>query len=148
MTEPEPAQNQAPARSRLRGLWSRTAATRLGTVLAGALGIALFPAPNLGILAWVAFVPLLLLLRAAPTWREAALRGWLGGFGFLCATLYWLIPNIIYFFPLVMGFLGLLWIPWGCAVRAVLRPPLTWPRALLALVTVPSVWVLDRKSVV
>jgi len=111
-------------------------------VAAGGLGIALFPAPDLGILAWFAFVPLLLVLRAAPTWREAALRGWLGGFGFLCATLYWLIPNIIYFFPLVMAALGLLWVPWGYAVWALLRPPLNLARALLALITVPSVWVL------
>ena len=120
----------------------RAAAPRVGAFLAGALGIALFPAPDLGVLAWVALVPLILLLRAAPTWREAALRGWLGGFGFLSATIYWLIPNLIYFFPFVMAFLGLLWIPWGCAVRAVLRPPLTTPRALAALAVVPSVWVL------
>ena len=119
----------------------RSAVPRLGAVLAGASGILLFPAPDLGVLAWVAFVPLLLLLRAAPTWREAGLRGWLGGFGFLSATIYWLIPNLIYFFPFVMAFLGLLWLPWGCAVRALLRPPPSTRRALAALVVVPSGWV-------
>jgi apolipoprotein N-acyltransferase len=120
----------------------RAAGPRAGAFLGGALGILLFPAPDLGVLAWVAFVPLILLLRAAPTWREAGLRGWLGGFGFLSATIYWLSPNLVYFFPFVMAFLGLLWLPWGCAVRALLRPPLNLRRALLALITLPSGWVL------
>lgn len=118
---------------------------RLGTAAAGAVGILLFPAPNLGVLAWVAFVPLLLLIRASGTRREAALRGWCGGFGFVAATLYWLLPNLIYFFPLGAAALGLLWLPWGMLVWAVLRPgprALGWGRSLLALVAVPSGWVL------
>ncbi|HWG25296.1 apolipoprotein N-acyltransferase [Actinospica sp.] len=142
-------------------------APRLGTVLAGAVGFLLFPAPNLGVLAWVAFVPLLLLLRAADSRREAMLRGWLGGFGFVCATLYWLLPNLIYFFPLAAALVAVLWLPWGLLVWAVLRPdsppvvrtavgrgegepvassqapgPFGWGRGLLALAAVPAGWVL------
>lgn len=124
---------------------------RLGTAAAGAVGILLFPAPDLGVLAWVAFVPLLLLLRASGTRREAVLRGWFGGFGFIAATLYWLLPDLIYFFPLAVAVVALLWVPWGLLVWAVLRPaPVTadgsprldWKRGLLALVAVPSGWVL------
>ena len=117
---------------------------RLGTGLAGAVGILLFPAPSLGVLAWFAFVPLLLLLRASGSRREAMLRGWLGGFGFVCATLYWLVPNLIYFFPLAAAAVAVLWLPWGLLVWAVLRPtaPLGWGRSLLALAAVPSGWVL------
>ena len=140
---------------------------RLGTAVAGAVGFLLFPAPNLGVLAWVAFVPLLLLLRAAGSRREAMLRGWFGGFGFVCSTLYWLVPNLIYFFPLAVALVALLWLPWGLLVWMALRPdqpiaggttpdqqpvalsrplgppgPLGWKRALLALAAVPSGWVL------
>ena len=163
-----------------RGRW----VPRLGTAVAGAVGVLLFPAPNLGVLAWVAFVPLLLLLRASGSRREAMLRGWLGGFGFMAATLYWLLPNLIYFFPLAVALVALLWLPWGLLVWMVLRDdlvisrgtvaegqpvppvqpvdqsvqpvdrpgqpvelprppgPLGWTRAGLALVAVPSGWVL------
>lgn len=116
----------------------------MGTVLAGAVGLLLFPAPNLGVLAWFAFVPLLLLLRGSGSRREAMLRGWLGGFGFVCATLYWLVPNLIYFFPLAAAAVALLWLPWGLLVWAALRPdePFGWGRALLALAAVPAGWVL------
>jgi apolipoprotein N-acyltransferase len=144
--------------------WSKWV-PRLGTALAGAVGFLLFPAPNLGVLAWFAFVPLLLLLRAAGSRREAMLRGWFGGFGFICSTLYWLVPNLIYFYPLAVAAVALLWVPWGLLVWAVLRPgpppvaraaagegapvelpkppgPLGWGRSLLALAAVPSGWVL------
>lgn len=134
---------------------------RLGTAAAGAVGILLFPAPDLGVLAWIAFVPLLLVLRTSGSRREALLRGWFGGFGFIAATMYWLLPNLIYFFPLVAAVVALLWAPWGALVWAVLRPPapdppatpeeqtrraadrrLGWRRALLAAAAVPSGWVL------
>jgi apolipoprotein N-acyltransferase len=120
---------------------------RLGTVAAGAVGIVLFPDPDLGVLAWVAFVPLLLLLRASRTRREAMLRGWLGGLGFVTATLYWLVPNLVYFFPLAAAVVAMLWLPWGLLVWALLRPGagdagFGWRRALPALVAVPSGWVL------
>jgi apolipoprotein N-acyltransferase len=143
-----------------RGRW----VPRLGTAVAGAVSILLFPAPNLGVLAWIAFVPWLLLLRASGSRREAMLRGWFGGFGFIAATLYWLLPNLIYFFPLAVALVALLCVPWGLLVWVVLRPdspstrdvalkqqpvalprppgPLGWKRAGLALTAVPSGWVL------
>jgi apolipoprotein N-acyltransferase len=82
------------------------------------------------------------------------LRGWLGGLGFIAATLYWLLPNLIYFFPLGVAVVALLFLPWGLLVWAVLRPTavarsaegtperLGWKRSLLAVVTVPAGWVL------
>ena len=38
----------------------------------------------------------------------------------------------------------MLWVPFGVAARKLLRPPLTWPRALAALVVVPSCWLLTE----
>jgi apolipoprotein N-acyltransferase len=82
------------------------------------------------------------------------LRGWIGGIGFVAATLYWLLPNLIYFFPLAVALVALLWLPWGLLVWALLSPSavtrsaaampgrLGWKRSLLALVAVPAGWVL------
>jgi apolipoprotein N-acyltransferase len=39
---------------------------------------------------------------------------------------------------------GALWIPFGVAAWKLLRPPVTWPRALAALVVVPSCWLLGE----
>ena len=39
---------------------------------------------------------------------------------------------------------GVLWVPFGVAARKLLRPPVTWPRALAALVVVPSCWLLTE----
>src|SRR5579859_4828819 len=44
---------------------------RWGALLAGALPVLAFPAPNLEFLAWFGLVPGLLLMRAAPSAREA-----------------------------------------------------------------------------
>ncbi|MCL2535776.1 MAG: hypothetical protein FWE39_16585, partial [Nocardiaceae bacterium] len=73
---------------------------RAAAAAAGALPLLAMPEPNLGLLAWVSLVPVLLLLRAAATAREAGLRGWLAGVGFLAGTHYWLVPNLVWFFPL------------------------------------------------
>jgi apolipoprotein N-acyltransferase len=91
-------------------------------------------------------------------------RGWFGGFGFIAGTLYWLLPNLIYFFPLAVALVALLFVPWGLVVWMVLRPgppvsggvgvegqgvvlvglagALGWRRAGLALAAVPAGWVL------
>lgn len=110
--------------------------------VAGALAFVAFPEPNLGFLAWVALVPVLLLLAAAPSAGEAALLGWLAGVGFLGAAHYWLVPNLVLFFPFVIGALALLWTGWAVLVRALLRAPVTGPRAACAVVGVPAGWVL------
>jgi apolipoprotein N-acyltransferase len=111
-------------------------------VLAGAGPVLVFPPIDWGWLTWVVLVPMLLVVRAAATWREAALRGWLAGFGFLTAAHYWLVPNLVFFFPLVMAGLAVLWLPWAILAWGLLRPPLTVVRASAALAGVPAGWVL------
>ncbi len=113
-------------------------------LLAGALPVLAFPAPNLEFLAWFGLVPGLLLMRAAPTGREAAMRGWWFGAGYLLAALYWLIPNIG---PGLLGVaivLGLLWSCVGLATWRLLRSPVTPGRALAALAVVPSCWLVTE----
>ncbi|WP_175648055.1 apolipoprotein N-acyltransferase [Nocardia donostiensis] len=109
---------------------------------AGALPLLAFPAPNLSVVAWVSLVPVVLLLRAAVTAREAGLRGWLAGVGFLAGTQYWVAPNLIWFFPLAVGVLALLWTGWGVLAWDALRAPLTGSRAAAGAVVVPAGWVL------
>ena len=45
---------------------------------------------------------------------------------------------------LVGAAFGVLWVPFGVAAASLLRPPVSWPRALAALVVVPSCWVLTE----
>jgi len=115
---------------------------RVAVVVAGALPLLAMPEPNLGVLAWVSLVPVVLLLRAAGTMREACLRGWLAGVGFLVGTQFWVAPNLAWFFPLAVGVLALLWTGWGVLVWDALRAPLTGRRAAAAALVVPAGWVL------
>ncbi|MBB4921681.1 apolipoprotein N-acyltransferase [Kitasatospora kifunensis] len=115
---------------------------RYGCLVAGMIPVLAFPAPNLEPLAWVALVPGLLLLRAAPNAREAAVRGWWFGTGFVLAAMYWLLPTVGPALPLIAVVFGVLQTPLGLAARALLRPPLTARRALGALVVLPAVWVM------
>ena len=82
------------------------------------------------------------LLRASPSAREAAVRGWWFGTGFLLASLYWLAPNLGPGLLLVTAFIGLLWTGFGVATWGLLRDPVTPGRALAALVVVPSSWLV------
>ncbi|MFJ8695742.1 apolipoprotein N-acyltransferase [Streptomyces roseolilacinus] len=119
--------------------WGRGAAA----VLAGALPALAFPSPSLWWLAYVALVPWLLLLRAAPTGRRAALDGWLGGTGFMLAVHHWLMPNLHVFILVLAALLGLLWAPWGWLAREALRgAPVSWGRAGAACAVVPSGWLM------
>ncbi len=72
-----------------------------------------FPSLNLEFLAWFGLVPGLLLLRAAPTGREAAVRGWWLGAGYLLMALYWLTPNLGPGLLLVVIVLGAPWAGWA-----------------------------------
>src|SRR6202040_3859519 len=45
---------------------------------------------------------------------------------------------------LVGAVVGALWVQFGVAAVKLLRPPVTWPRALAALVVVPSCWLLTE----
>ena len=115
---------------------------RWGSLVAGALPVLAFPAPSLGFLAWFALVPGLLLMRGAPSAREAAVRAWWFGAGFIMAAHYWLIPNIGPALLLVAIVLGACWAGVGVSAWALLRPPMTAGRCLAALVVVPSFWLL------
>ncbi len=115
---------------------------RYAALVAGALPALAFPAPNLEFLAWFGLVPGMLLMRAAPSAREAAVRGWWFGAGFLLASLYWLTPNLGPGLLLVVVVIGALWTGFGAATWGLLRAPVTPRRALAAIVVVPSWWVV------
>jgi apolipoprotein N-acyltransferase len=112
------------------------------TLLAGALPALAFPDANLEILAWFGLVPGLLLMRAAPGAREAAVRGWWFGAGFLMANLYWLAPVLGPGLLLIAIAVGVLWTGVAVAAWALLRRPVSVPRALAALVVLPSYWLV------
>jgi apolipoprotein N-acyltransferase len=115
---------------------------RYAALAAGALPVLAFPAPSLGFLAWFALVPGLLLMRTAPSAREAGVRGWWFGAGFIFAAHYWLLPNIGPALLLVAVLMGALWIPVAVSTWLLLRPPVTAARGLAALVVVPSYWLV------
>ncbi|MFI2190066.1 apolipoprotein N-acyltransferase [Streptomyces sioyaensis] len=127
----------------------------LAAALAGAVPALTFPAPSWWWLAYVALVPWLLLVRSAPTYRQAALDGWLGGTGFMLAVHQWLLPSLHVFILLLALLLGALWAPWGLLVRALLGGapgpdgatggagrPATGRRYTAALVLLPSGWLM------
>jgi len=117
---------------------------RWAALLSGAVLVLVFPAPNLEWLAWFGLVPGLALMRAAPTRREAAVRGWWFGAGYLLAAMYWLAPNIGPALLLVAIVLGFLWTAVGVSVWAMLRPPVSWGRAAAAFFLVPSAWLVTE----
>jgi apolipoprotein N-acyltransferase len=113
-------------------------------LLAGALLVLTFPDANLEFLAWFGLVPGLLLIIRSPSAREGGIRAWWLGAGYLIAALYWMAPEIGPAVLLVAAVVGVLWVPFGVAAWKLLRPPVTWPRALAALVVVPSCWLLTE----
>jgi apolipoprotein N-acyltransferase len=119
-----------------------TKPARYAALVAGALPVLAFPAPNLGFLAWFALVPGLLIMRTSPSAREAGVRGWWFGAGFIFAAHYWLLPNIGPALLLVAVVMGALWIPVAVSTWVLLRPPVTAARGLAALVVVPSYWLV------
>ncbi|MER5635364.1 apolipoprotein N-acyltransferase [Kitasatospora sp. NPDC002227] len=124
---------------RLRAAFSRP--PRYAALLAGAVPVLAFPAPGLSALAWVALVPGFLLMQRAPSAREAAVRGWWFGAGFILTGMYWLIPSVGPGLLAIALLFGALQAAVGLAVHRLLHPPLTTRRALAALVVVPAVWV-------
>jgi len=111
-------------------------------LLAGALPLLAFPAPSLGFIAWVALVPGMIMILRAVTLREAWIRAWWFGAGYLIAALYWMAPQIGPGVLLLGLVFGGLWVPWGIATWRLLRSPVSWPRALAGLVVVPSCWMV------
>ncbi|MHB1874900.1 MAG: apolipoprotein N-acyltransferase [Streptosporangiaceae bacterium] len=119
-----------------------TRPARYAALVAGALPVLAFPAPNLELVAWVGLVPGLLVLRHAPTGREAAVRGWWLGAGYLLFALYWLIPNVGPGLLLIAIVMGAPWAAFGYAAWRLLAPPgPTIGRALTAVVVLPAIWV-------
>src|SRR6266571_2555452 len=134
------AGERRPSRS-ARVLRAFTQPARYSALLAGAVPVLAFPALDLEFLAWVGLVPGLLLLRAAPTAREAAVRGWWFGTGYLLMALYWLTPNLGPGLLLVVIVLGVPWAAVGLAAWRLLRGP-TVRQSLAALAVLPSCWVV------
>jgi len=125
------------------GFWRGFAQpARYAALLAGGLPVLAFPAPNLEFVAWFVLVPGLVMLRAAPTGREAAIRGWWFGAGYLLAALYWLTPNLGPALLLVVIVLGAPWTGVGYAAWRLLRGRPSTGQALAALLVLPSTWVL------
>ena len=123
-----------------RWIWS----VRRLMLLTGALPVLSFPDANLEFLAWFGLVPGLVLIVRSPSAREGGIRAWWLGTGYLIAALYWLAPEIGPAVLLVAAVVGVLWVPFGVAAWKLLRPPVSWPRALAALVVVPSCWLLTE----
>jgi apolipoprotein N-acyltransferase len=123
-----------------RWIWS----VRRLMLLAGALLVLAFPDANLEFLAWFGLVPGLVLIVRSPTAREGGIRAWWLGAGYLIAALYWMAPEIGPAVLLVAAVVGVLWVPFGVAAWKLLHPPVNWPRALAALVVVPSFWLLTE----
>jgi apolipoprotein N-acyltransferase len=117
---------------------------RYAVLVSGAVPILAFPTANLEFLGWIGLVPGLALMQAAPTRREAAVRGWWFGTGYLLAAMYWLTPNLGPAVLLVAIVLGFLWTAVGLAVWAFTRPPVTLRRAAAALTVVPSAWLVTE----
>jgi apolipoprotein N-acyltransferase len=115
---------------------------RAAGLAAGALPVLALPQPTLWWLAWAALVPWLMLLRAAPSGREAAVRGWWVAVGFLISMHYWLLPSTGPFLPLASALLGLLWMPWSAAVWRLLSARQSGPRFAAGLLVIPAGWVL------
>jgi apolipoprotein N-acyltransferase len=135
---------------RVMAVWrALTKPMRYAALVAGALPVLAFPAANLEFLAWFGLVPGLLIMRAAPSAREAAVRGWWFGAGFILAAHYWLTPNIGPALLLVAIVLGALWLPVAVSTWLLLRPAAgqggggaSAARAAAALLVVPSWWLV------
>jgi apolipoprotein N-acyltransferase len=111
-------------------------------LVVGALPALAFPATSWWWLAWFGIVPLLLVVRAAPTARAAALRASCGMAGYILATQYWLLPSAGPLLIVLAVGLGALWLPWGLAAYLLLGNPITVRRTLAAMVVLPSAWVV------
>ncbi len=106
----------------------------------GALPVLIFPTIGWWWFAYVCLVPLMLVLRGAPTARRAMALGWCGGIGFLIGVMSWLIPTLSVAILALAAFLGACWAPWGWLVWRTLRGRPDAGRAVAAVVLVPCGW--------
>jgi apolipoprotein N-acyltransferase len=113
----------------------------VAALVVGALPALAFPAPSCWWLAWFGLVPLLLVVRAAPTPREASVRAMCGIAGLVLATQYWLAASIgPVLAVLAIGF-GALWLPWGWLAHRLLAAPVRLGRTAAGVAVLPSAWV-------
>jgi apolipoprotein N-acyltransferase len=110
-------------------------------MVVGALPALAFPAPSWWWLAWFGVVPLLLVVRSAPTPWEASVRAWWGLGGFVLTNQYWLVTSIGPILVVLAIGLGALWLPWGWFAHRLLSAPVTIGRTVAAMVVLPSAWV-------
>ncbi|HEY6648684.1 MAG TPA: apolipoprotein N-acyltransferase, partial [Mycobacterium sp.] len=115
-------------------------------MIAGAPPALAFPALSWWWLAWVGLVPLLLVVRAAPTAMQGAVRAWVGMTGFVLITQYWLWPAAGPLLIVLAVGLGTLWLPWGWAAHRLLSGEHTICRVVAAVVVLPSWWVLAEAA--
>ena len=132
---------RSPPTGRARRAPGRALALAVGAIVALA-----FPAPSWWWLAWVGVVPLLLVVRAAPTACEGGVRAWFGLAGFIFATQYWLLPSAGPLLALGGILLGAFWVPWGWAAHQLFSTPVTLRRVVLAALVLPSAWVIAEAA--
>lgn len=101
-----------------------------------------FPAPAWWWLAWIGLVPLLLVVRAAPTPAQGAVRAWCGLAAFIAVTQHWLWPLAGPMLLVLAAALGALWLPFGWAAHRLLAGELTTRRWSTAVAVLPSLWIL------
>lgn len=111
-------------------------------MIAGALPALTFPAPSWWWFAWVGLIPLLLVVRAAPTAGRGAAHAWLGMAAFVSVTQYWLWPSAGPLLLVLAVGLAALWLPWGWAAHRLLSGELTGRRLLMAVAVLPCAWVV------
>lgn len=116
----------------------------LALLAGGVPAVLVFPGPSLSYLAWFALVPGMALFTRAGSTKEAIARGWWFGAGYLIAILQWMAPEIGPGVVLIGAVFGAMWAPFSVAVRRLLRPPASAPRALAALLVVPSAWLIPE----
>ncbi len=87
-------------------------------------------------------VPLLLVVRAAPTAGQGAVRAWAGMAGFVLATQYWLWPSAGPLLVVLAAGLGALWLPWGWAAQRLLSGDVTTRGVLTAVGVLPCAWLI------
>ena len=126
---------------RLRRLARRSAVPLLAAAT-GALPVLIFPTIGWWWFGYVCLVPLMLVLRAAPTGRRALKLGWYGGIGFLIGVMSWLIPTLSVFILVLAALLGLFWAPWGWLVWRLLRGRPDAVRAAAAVLLLPCGWLV------
>jgi apolipoprotein N-acyltransferase len=116
----------------------------LAFLAGGVPAVLVFPGPSLSYLAWFALVPGMMLFTRAGTTKEALARGWWFGAGYLIAILQWMTPEIGPGVVLIGAVFGCMWGPFSIAVNRLLRPPVSAPGALAALIVVPSCWLIPE----